>query len=264
MENRPISLKSNLVPLESDVIHVVSPERSLNYMYFPDYSPQRYRGIQFISIDKIPTYKNSGYILPNHIGEGTVLFKHPFLANQYVNGTDASQRFRYSRFLQISEVLQLLGASRYEVGTVWEEVVERSWDVNGTLSIRAIKSSLKIEDKNEKEKKVGFKLEDSFDGIKYISEDSWQQAKNLASKYGLMEDEFIHSIINQRNPHIKNAIKHRTYTLDVTEEENHYLDIAFALTALTACNLDVSFKKVVKEQHRMKMEIEYFFNENVC
>lgn len=203
-----------------------------------------------------------GYNLPNHINEGTVLFKHPFLDHRYVYGTDSSKRFRYSRFLQISEVLQLLGASRYEVGSVWEEVVERCWDVNGSLSIKAIQPSLKIEDKNEKEYKAGFKLEDSFDGIKYISEKSWKQAKKLANKYGLMEDEFIQSIINQRNPQIKNAIKHRTYTLDITEEENHFFDIAFSLTALSAFNLDASFKRAVKTQHRVKMEIIYFFEDD--
>lgn len=255
-------MDNQIIPLKSDVIHVVSPERSLNYMYFPDYSSQQYRGIQIVSIDNIPAYKSMGYNLPNHINEGTVLFKHPFFDHRYVYGTDASKRFRYSRFLQISEVLQLLGASRYEVGSVWEEVVERCWEANGSVSIKAIQPSLKIEDKNEKEQKAGFKLEDSFDGIKYISEESWKQAKDLAAKYGLMEDDFIQSIINQRNPHIKNAIKRRTYTLDITEDENHYFDIAIALTAFSAFNLDASFKRAVKKQHRVKMEIIYYFEED--
>ena len=248
-----------ITPLKSDVIHVVSKERSQNWKYFED-AQSLLRDIQFIPIDDIPIYRKEGYKLPSHLSEGAVLFRHPFMESRYVHAVDASKQFRYARFLQVSEILQLLGASRYKIADVWEEVLERTWDVGGSLSYKIVKTSAEVKDQKTKKQKIGFALEDSFDGIKVITEDSWEQAWIVAERYGLADDCFIQGIINQRNPRLQNSIRHREYILETTSEESHMFDLAFSLTAFKKVfNLDASVNRAISTQQKIKLEVEYFF-----
>lgn len=242
------------------VLHLVSDELARTWNWEPN-SEKVDSNVKIISIDKIDSYLEGKSIsLPNYINVGDVLVRHPFEPNTYVSVEKASHTIRTSKFFKVSEIAQILGAVKYNIEAAWEEISERRWDVNGSISYDVVKPTFSIHNEKIMIQTMGLSISDEYDGIAAISDNSQKKAEEISKNYGLWEDESIRALIRQRNPNESNRLKGRSYMLDMSSETNELLDAAFSLTIMEGIfNLNTSIKRAVKVQEKITLKISFEF-----
>lgn len=253
-------VRPKLEPLTSPVIHVTSDERSRNYTWGEDRKHEKLDPkVKIISVDDLSRYSGQVYF-PKDTAEGSVLVRHPFEPDTYINANDAATSIKQSKFFKISEIAQLLGALNYEIDAIWEEVSERKLDAGGKVSYKAVKAETNIMNEVRQSDNMQFALQATYDGVRAISQESLAEAERRARMYGLWEDGAISSLIRQRDPKCENFNADIRYCFELTSEINTLLDAAFSLNVMDdVFSLDASAKRAMSRREKIRVRMIFKF-----
>lgn len=237
------------------VIRVDSEERTRNYKW-AEKSKYLDPQVQICSIEELR--ENHNISLPRHIMNGDVLVLHPYETNQYINIVECDN-LRISKFKHFCAIAQKLGAKSYKLSYGEYQSGESTFDVSGKIGNPKWKVEVDIAKKDIFEQKTGFKLEDSFDGVRVISAESFEKAKILATRYNLDNDDDIKLLLEKRDPTNENHQHNEHVHCEVSKEINSELDAALSIDAVGIFNLAANVKQTMKKRERIVVNIEFEF-----
>ncbi len=220
------SNNSSNLPL---VACISTPERKRNYLWFDGGSLLKSPKIQIWSLDDdVKEMREKGIIIPTYTELNDLLILHPYEINRYIHIEDLEKsETKAAKFFKYKEILQELGAVSYKVVSGTKEEYERDTSVNVWASFKS-KGSGKV-DVNDNENftnTMGFGLEATFDGVRTISDQSYQNAKKLIEKYRLEDDIFINTLVNARDPQKENHQRTEHLQYKAMQEFNRCVDVA--------------------------------------
>lgn len=254
--------------LYGQIIQIEQDERSRNYLWernavFLD------QNIQIVSIDDYNKYISTGnQDLPKVVKIGTVLVKHPFEENTYINLNELEQTVYKAKALHMADIAQLLGCTHFSYDVKIDSIEEAFIESNGKISykpytcdnakykndqVEKYKAMLKIEDKNEvNDEYLNLTLED-----KILS---YKKACDLAHKYKLDKDEDIKSLLDSRNPYFPYIKKSRIVSLELSREVNSLYSCAFSLEALKGVfTIQGNFENQVSKKKTIFITFSFYF-----
>ena len=175
-----------------------------------------------------------------------------------------SAKIRASKFFKYKEILQELGAISYKVvsGTTRIYKVETNVKVDGKASFKTpVKTKFDVNNKEDFASQMGFGLEATFDGVRTVSEESYNNAWSLIEKYRLQDDDFIVSLVRARNPHIENHQRTEHLRYEAMQEFNKCVDVAVAFNVAKVFDLSAKIKHAISEKVDYSLEIDVAFPE---
>lgn len=166
-----------------------------------------------------------------------------------------------AKFFKYKEILQELGAVTYKVVSGTKEEYERDTSVNVGVSFIKSKPNAKV-DVNDKENftnTMGFGLEATFDGVRTISDQSYQNAKKLIEKYRLEDDIFINTLVNARDPRKENHQRTEHLQYKAMQEFNRCVDVATAFSVVKIFDFSTNVKNTInkKVEYSLVIDIEF-------
>lgn len=244
------------VPSETNVIHLVYNERSINYRWFPD-SCKLDKHLCIYSIDKVGELREKGFKLPDSIRENDVLIRSPFRENTFYSVKEANKRIAIDKFNVISRIAQYLGAMSYEIVSCVHQSGERSWGVNGDVCYKGVETKSGIETNEKFVNEYNVQLKDEFEGIHRLSDDDFQRAREEVEKYNF---QWMDALLHARDPKQSNSITHREIQCSLSEEIESSLDVAFSLCACGGIfAIGGSVHKAIQTYHKWEVKIDFRF-----
>ena len=238
------------------VIRVDSEERTRNYKW-AEKSKNLDRQVRICTIEELRANPNIN--LPKRLVNGDVLILHPYETNQYIN-IEECDNLRISKFKHFCAIAQKLGAKSYKLSWGEYKSGESTIDASGKVgSPKWGKGGVDIKKKEQFEEKTGFRLEDSFDGVRIISEESFVKAKELAAKYNLENDDDIKLLLEKRDPSNENHQHNEHVHCEVSKEINSELDAALSIDAVGIFDLSANVKLTMKKRESIVVDIEFEF-----
>lgn len=252
MDNQGLQLK--------EVLYITPEERAINYKWEKEANKLSPR-VQIISEKDLQTLSNDGQLtIPRDVYIGDVLLKHPYETNAYIQAEKAVHIIRNAKLNKIGEIAQCLGAKSYKIIGAWNEVENRTLDVNGNIGYIVVKSKTEIHKENEIKELIEMSLSGQIDGARIISEESFHEAEEIAKQYGLWEDEGIKSLIRSRNPNKEYPIINKEYSFNITKEENDCLEAAFSLNVMKGIfDLKASVKSAISRKESLRLSFVFDF-----
>lgn len=248
---------NNALPL---VVCLCTPERKNNYKWFEGSNALTDPNI---TIETLEDLRNRGCMIPFDSKVNDLLILHPYEQNRYIHIEDVeSAKIRASKFIKYKEILQELGALSYKVvsGTTREYKVETNVNVDGKASFKkTTEAKVDVESKEEFFSKMGFGLEATLDGVRTISEQSYNNAWALIEKYRLQDDDFIVSLVRARDPHKENHLRTEHLRYEAMQEFNKCVDVAVAFNVATVFDLSTKVKHAISEKVDYSLEIDVAF-----
>lgn len=238
------------------VIRIDSEERTRNYKWAYN-SKNLNRQVDICTIEELRA--NPSINLPKRLEIGDVLMLHPYETNLYIN-IEECDNLRISKFKHFCAIAQKLGAKSYKLSYGEYKSGETAFDASGGVgSPRWGKGSVDIKKKEQFEEKTGFKLEDSFDGVRIISEESFEKAKELAARYNLENDDDIKLLLEKRDPSNENHQHNEHVHCEVSKEINSELDAALSIDAVGIFDLSANVKQTMRKRESIIVDIEFEF-----
>lgn len=243
--------------IKGEVIHIVSPEKAVNYKWEEKASflPE---GLQIVSIDDIrnlPVEVRHNLFGYHNIKLNDVFMLNPYSGN-YVLVTEADQNYKENKFAKISEVVSLLGAKQIQCEIISEETRKREFNADGNVNYKVVKVSASMQEKSEDKVLERILRKRTFPGTSTL--DGYFQAKVICESTGLINE--LGSLLSLRNPSHPNPIKSDYYEVEITRELNSGLDLAFNLNVLKnvfALNAEVQEAISTSKSIKLKMYIEF-------
>lgn len=237
------------------VIRVDSEERTRNYKW-AEKSKNLDRHVFVCTLEELRANPNIN--LPKRLAEGDVLILHPYETNQYIN-IEECDNLRISKFKRFCTIAQKLGARSYKLSYGVYKSGESTIDTSGKVGTKWGKGSVDINKKEQFEEKTGFKLEDDFDGVRVISAESFEKAKELAVRYNLENDEDIKQLLEKRDPSNENHQHNGHVHCEVSKEINSELDAALSIDAVGIFDLSANVKRTMSIRENIVVDIEFEF-----
>ena len=167
------------------VVCISTPERKRNTKWFEGGSLLAPPKIQIWTLDDVKEMRGKGIIIPSYTDLNDLLILHPYEISRFIHIEDLEKsETKAAKFFKYKEILQELGAVRYKVVSGTKEEYERDTSVNVGVSFKS-KGNGKVDVKDNENftNTMGFGLEATFDGVRTISDQSYQNAKKLIEKY---------------------------------------------------------------------------------
>lgn len=237
------------------VIRVDTEERKRNYKWAEN-SKNLNRQVCVCTIEELRA--NPSINLPKRLAIGDVLMLHPYETNLYLN-IEECENLRISKFMHFCAIAQKLGAKSYKLSYGEYKSGESTIDASGKVGSPRWGGEVDIKKKEKFEKKTGFKLEDSFDGVRIISEESFEKAKELAARYNLENDDYIKLLLEKRDPSNENHQHYEHVHCEVSKEINSELDAALSIDAVGIFDLSANVKQTMKNRESIVVDIEFEF-----
>lgn len=252
---------SNGDSITPSVICISTPERKENYLYFKGSdklnSPK-------IAVETLEDLQHRGYIVPRDLMVNDLLILHPYEYNKYIHIEDVeSEMIKASKFFKYKEILQDLGALSYEVKSVTIKAYQVELDAKGDMSFKKIRTPVELRvDVNKKEdfkSKMGFELKSSFEGVRTISQQSYNHAKELVEQYCLQDDEFINTLIKARDPNKENHQTTEHLRCESMQEFNKCIDVAVAFKAVSIFGFSANVTHAFSNKVEYSLDIDVTF-----
>ena len=209
--------------LKGEVLHIVSPEKSVNYKW-EDNINRIPSGLQIISIDdynSLPDIIKKSRFGVRNISEDAVLILEPY-TRQYISATDAEQVNLERNFYALSKIASLLGASKVsrKVESLQEE--KRVLTAEGDISYRVVEISTNMKKEN---------------------------IERYRNRYEKIR-EYSCPSLNHPNP-----MKKETYHIELSKELNESLEVAFHLNILKGVfTLNAGIQESISSSKRLVIE----------
>ncbi|MBO4639904.1 MAG: hypothetical protein J5710_09140 [Treponema sp.] len=228
---------------------------------------KKYYPEDFEEFVKNKNIKISGTMIPV---EGDVFIKNPFLNNVYLSFDEAEKEIINSKAQCLSEILQFLGATSFKTYSYKNSY--ESIEKNVTLSTKVNKTVKSEDKKNKKQQLVGIDAEyhssnSNSKKLKYIREEtydgtyslaSYEKAKMIAEKYGLLDNLDIQGLLEKRNPNNTNFIKSQKISINMSSEFNKSRELVLGLQALNV-SLKSGYNKILHTFEETVYEIDVKF-----
>lgn len=217
--------------LSGEVVHIVSPEHAVNYMWEKN-SEKLPRNLEIISIDDVlalPSAYRNNYIAERNLEEGAILILDP-IQKIYVPAREAHNKLSESKFNALMHIASLLGAKKVSVKVDTYECQTREIRANGEIGYRisSMSTSMTESEKNTVNKK--FSREKTFSGT--YSTKGYTEAKRFCEEKSLLTDPTIRQLLEDRRPDHPNPLKKDVYSFELSSSSESALDIAFKLNIL--------------------------------
>lgn len=241
------------------VIKVETPERVKSYRWDENIK-QLDSHVAVLDLDSIDKMKNVSF--SNHPAIGDVFVLHPYAANKYINILEIDN-IKNSKFYAYSEIAQQLGALSYEIELAKKITEKATISVDGNIVVKPYGDlSAGIQNEKKFEEEFGFKMKSELNGVKVISNQSFEKAKELVCKYNLESDDMINSLINKRDPSNENLYNSENIQCKLSKEINSALNIAFSLSLLSVFEIDTKIKKTLENREDIVLNIKFVFPGN--
>ena len=254
------SNSSSHLPL---VVCISTPERKGNYKWLDGGSLLASPKIQIWSLDDVKEMRVKGILIPSYAELNDLLILHPYETNRYIHIEDLEKsETKAAKFFKYKEILQELGAVSYKVVSGTKEEYERDTSVNVGASFKSKgNGEVDVNDKENFTNTMGFGLEATFDGVRSISDRSYQNAKRLIEKYRLEDDIFINTLVNARDPQKENHQRTEHLQYKAMQEFNRCLDVAVVFNAVKVFDFSTNVKNAINEKVEYSLVIDVEFPE---
>lgn len=240
----------------SKVIKIETPERVKSYRWDENIN-QLDPHVAVLDLDSIDKMKNVSF--SNYPAIGDVFVLHPYAANKYINILEIDN-IKNSKFYAYSEIAQQLGALSYEIELAKKINEKVTINVDGNIVVKPYGDlSASIQNEKKFEEEFGFKMKSELNGVKVISAQSFEKAKELVRKYNLESDDMINSLINKRDPSNENLYNSEIIQCKLSKEINSALDIAISLNRLSVFEIDTKIKKTMENRENIVLNIKFVF-----
>jgi hypothetical protein len=204
------------------------------------------------------TKDNVGQALTNILDAGldrpgTVLIQSPFDLDEYVDAAEASQQFALAKHTLLSNLCQLLGATRVSVTQI-------DIDINGRVTtMKADGGNLFAAAEGSLEKTANdslcsqLSLVDEYEG----GEPNLEAAEKLLRSSRLAGDPNMKSLLQARKA-AGNALTKRTLTVNLSTEANKNLKVVARLN-LPKIAFGAEYESAVKQTKEYRLTLEVLF-----
>jgi hypothetical protein len=211
--------------LTGQVLHIVSPERAINYKW-EENADKLPSGLQIISIDDYNSLPDS--IKRSRFGNvnlNDVLILEPY-TKRYIAATQAEQEFFKGKFNTLTNIARLLGATKVEYKFESLEEKKRELNANGDF----VDVSVGYAEQHREQYKSLYEKKRDYPGDYTL--EGFKEAEKICKDTGLIYVPRFKDLLNQRNPKYPNPIKKETYRIELSSELNDSFEIAFNLNIL--------------------------------
>jgi hypothetical protein len=243
--------------LTGQVLHIVSPERAINYKW-EENADKLPSGLQIISIDDYNSLPDS--IKRNRFGNvnlNDVLILEPY-TKRYIAATQAEQESFNGKFDTLTKIARLLGATKVECKFESLEEKKRELNANGEISCRFVDVSVGYAEQHRKQYKSLYKKEKHYPGDYTL--EGFKEAEKICKDTGLIYDPSFKDLLDQRNPNYPNPMKKETYHIELSREINDSFEIAFHLNILKGVfSLSAGMSESISSFKRLVIETNLEF-----
>lgn len=190
------------------------------------------------------------------ISVGTILMKHPFLPNTYIDLNTPADKIFKMKMEYLATVMQDLGIKSIEGQAHFISEEKRIISEKGEIGYKIIEIGEKYKSEQEHNYANKYKMNKTFLGD--FSEESYEKAKKIAKETGLDKDLHLSQLIEQRNPnHINKELSDELET-ELSSELNDLTDIAFNLK-IQGVSLNVNYNErlEIKKKIEFKLKINF-------
>lgn len=216
--------------------------------------------IQWIHYEKVKELFNRDHINilgDSSISSGTILVKHPFLQNTYMEIDKLEKELFHSKMLNMSHILKNLGAKSFSGYAKIVEYKTRHWEGDGQISYKIIEVDSSVKTTIKEQYESEYSISDTYQGV--FTEDSYEKAKSIANQFGLDNDIDVKNLINMRNPKENNTLLSRKVNIELSRELNKILDTAFSLSVLPVFTSTVRYKEVMEIRKKVVLTFDINF-----
>lgn len=215
--------------LKGQVLHIVSPERAINYKW-EENADKLPSGLQIISIDDYNSLPDS--IKRSRFGNvnlNDVLILEPY-TKRYIAAPQAEQEFFKGKFNTLSNIARLLGATKVEYKFKSFDETKRELNANGEISCRSVDVSGSYAEQHRERYKSLYEKKRDYPGDYTL--EGFKEAEKICKDTGLIYDPGFKDLLAQRNPKHPNPLKKETFRIELSSELNNSFEIAFNLNIL--------------------------------
>lgn len=237
-------------------LHVVSPERAVNYKWEKDYNKLS-PNLSIISIDELnallPEKREKHFAVPA-FEEGMVLVWDK-ISKKYYSIDKAKVELPVNKDRAVDHIASLLGARKIKRSNATSKHYKREFDVNGNVKMLfdAEGSYKHTHTENLTHK---FEGEKAFKG--QYSEQGFNKAVEYARECGLYNDPAIKAMLDSRNPKHPNRLLSEKYHVTMTSEVEDLSEFAFSVKFL-GFGLSTKVEEAISSSEKIEvfLEIEY-------
>ena len=241
--------------LKGEVVYVTTPEKAINYQWEKGSGKLR-PGLEIVSIDDI-NKMDCDIFIGNRVMEGSLLTKHPFMPNKYIDIKKSEDIIIKSKLNCLGIIARFLGAKEYETLYAEEVTKEALINASGEMEHKLVKVEARRK-VSERDNATGkYYRHETFAGE--FTEENYYHAIEEAKRFGLYSDLDINYLLEVRNPKYPNQQTSQHVKIELTKELGDKLDIAFSLNVAGIFKLNADYNKVVSERKKVLLETSIKF-----
>lgn len=177
----------------------------------------------------------------NRLHPGHLLIQSPYNPSKYELADSAVTEFAVAKFMLITRVCQLLGASSVKVDNVIAESRTETIESDASGGTILQSGSADIDISLSRKVRERLELQDTFAG----GNADVEGARSELARAGLAGDATLESLIDMRAS--GNTLTKREIKLSLTQELSHNLQVAAKYSGLKLVRLSTNFKRQVAE-----------------
>lgn len=243
-----------------DIILVTSDEKALSYKW--EDNAKSIKGIQVVSEEHDLEVLEKHLVFIGQIRDKEQVFiKDPFVENCYVEISKAEDRFFRNKIKSYKKIALLLGAKTFNAKAEFIEENKLSIEADGSIGHTTF--DVKAEFAKEQSSKLNKKYKlnstlmpiENFDRLR-----GFEEAKEEVRRLGLQDEIDIVGLIENNDPSLQNREISQIVSLELTNELNDLLEMAFSLNVMGGVfGLGARFKSTTESFNTIVLETEIVF-----
>lgn len=190
----------------------------------------------------------------NALVDRAVLVQSPFDDMEYQFASKAEVEFAVAKFMIVTKLCNLLGATSVRIDQVTTDRRATSWKSSARGKNLVHKANADVEVDLASTVREQLQVSDSFPG----SPPDIQAARELLRRTGLENDATLTALVDMREG--KNPISRREIIISLTKEASENLKVAVAYSGLKLVTIDTSLIRHVEQQADIKVSVSIAFN----
>lgn len=214
--------------------------------------------IQILSSKELEESQNNlSIITSSTIEDGQIFIKHPFLPKTFISLDITETKLFHIKMECLSDIASWLGAKKIAGNAAFMNEEAREIDDHGKITYKTVKLDAETQAINSNYYKNSYSCVKTYTIVNY-SKETWEEAKKTANIMGLDSDYDIKNLIKQRNPDRPVLLTSSKLSIELTNELNSKLDVAFNLSAV-GFDLGAEYNKKLKSKKTVNYTVEIDF-----
>lgn len=208
-------------------------------------------GIQKITLDDMCNNPNIVFDKSNTISEGSMLIKHPFIDNKYIDLCNAEDIIIKDKIKILSKVALFLGAKKISSKVISCESVKNESKVKINGKFFWFESGYGQNSKiSEKYEKIS-ELVEEYNGK--LTPKTYDEAKMLLKKYNMENNTDFSDLLDKRDPNSTNQMVSQSVKMAVNSEYNNIIDHALRVKGVIF-GIGAEYEKKLQCRYEVVME----------